>query len=227
MQDKQALKTGEAKEGIDCLWTQTNGLPDVFSPYLELLHALNQNTALRYYPGSPAIAIHALRAQDRLVCCELHPGEFQHLQQLNTQGKRVSYEQVNGIDKLKALLPPIERRALIFIDPSYEIKTEYQQIPAAVKDAYQRFATGVYCIWYPLVDKQLHAKLLRGFKEVGADQYLRVEFYLGDDSKPGMTGTGLWIINPPYILHNQLKTALTSLCRLINPGISSYLLEAS
>ena len=227
LQDKQALKTGEAVEGIERLWPEAKTLPGVFKPYIERLHSFNQHGTLRYYPGSPAIAIDSLRTQDRLVCCELHPGEFKHLQDVDTQGKRVSYEHVNGIDRLKALLPPIERRGLIFIDPSYEIKTDYQQIPAAVKDAYQRFATGVYCIWYPLVDKQLHAKLLRGLKEVGADHYLRIEFYLGDDSKPGMTGTGLWIINPPYILHSQLKLALDTLCQIINPGLSSYLIEAS
>lgn len=227
LQDKKAVKTGEASEGIARLWAHAQSLPDVFSRYIDRIASFNQGPQCRYYPGSPALAIQTLRSQDRAIFCELHPQEFQHLEELNTFGKRVRFLHTNGMEQLKALLPPIERRGLIFIDPSYEIKTDYQQIPAAIKDAYQRFATGVYCIWYPLLEQPVHKPLLRGLMDIGAHDHLRIEFDLGDPSKGGMTGSGLWVINPPFTLEKSLKIALDSLCEVINPGLSSYLLEAS
>lgn len=225
LQDKLALKTGEARHGIDLLWAHRKHLPALFLPYLQLIAPFNKSDTLRYYPGSPSLAINLLREQDRQYYCELHPGEYEHLQNLPHAGKRVSYSNSDGLAKLTALLPPAERRGLIFLDPSYEIKTEYRQIPASVKAAYHRFSTGVYCIWYPLVDNKLHAQLLRGLENIGADNTLRVEFYLTGTPKPGMTGCGLWIINPPYVLQLELKQALEALRKLFNPGVSSFLIE--
>jgi 23S rRNA (adenine2030-N6)-methyltransferase len=229
LQDKQALKTGEAKLGIELIWAQQNQLPDVFSPYLRHIAQLNTNTnandTLRYYPGSPSLAINALRPQDRLIFSELHSGEFEHLQNLPRLNKRVFYSENDGLDNLNALLPPAERRGLIFIDPSYEVKTEYRQIPAALKIAYNRFATGVYCVWYPIVDNKLHDQLLRGLKNVGADSHLRVEFYQKATTGTGMSGCGLLIINPPYLLEAELKLALNALRKLFNPGVSSYIIK--
>lgn len=239
LQDKQALKTGEASSGIDLLWRQRAQLPEVFTPYLDLISGMNQeDSALRYYPGSPYLAIHALRQIDRIVCAELHPGEFAHLKQLPREGKNVVYKQSNGLDELKALLPPPERRGLIFIDPSYEIKTDYRQVPELVQAAVRRFATGVYCIWYPIVDKQHHASLIKGLSKIqignqpAADTHLCIEFYLNAHQSPqsvnapsGMDGCGLWIVNPPFTLAAEMKVVLEVLCQVFNPGYSRYTLR--
>ena len=224
LQDKQALKTGEAKQGIELLWAKRSQLPDVFLPYLQHITQINSGSTLRYYPGSPTIAIQAARQQDRLIFSELHSGEFEHLQQLPRLNKRVYYSNNDGLDNLNALLPPAERRGLIFVDPSYEVKTEYRQLPDALKTAYNRFATGVYCIWYPLIDNKLHAQLLRGLENIGANSNLRIEFYLTGSTGGGMSGCGLWVINPPYVLA-EVKIALDALRTLFNPGVSSYLIE--
>ena len=225
LKDKQALKTGEALRGIEYLWSRRKSLPAVFSPYLQQIQALNHGNSLRYYPGSPSLAIQSLRPQDRQYFCELHPTEFNHLQNLPSFEKRVFFSNNDGLEVLHALVPPAERRGLIFLDPSYEIKTEYRTIPAAVKSAYNRFATGVYCIWYPIIDNKLHSQILRGLKNVGAKNNLCIEFNLTSSVKEGMTGCGLWIINPPYVLLSELKLGLEALRKLFNPGVSSYLLE--
>ncbi len=221
----QALKTGESIAGIETLWPQRKQLPAVFSPYLKAIQQLNIGEALRYYPGSPELAIQALRDQDRLFFSELHSGEFEFLSQLPKREKRVFYSEKDGMENLAALLPPPERRGLIFLDPSYEIKSEYRQIPLALKAAYQRFSTGVYCLWYPLVDNKLHQQLIRGLTNIGAENSLQVEFYMTGTEKPGMTGCGLWIINPPYVLPEELKLILQALRKVFNPGVSSYLME--
>jgi 23S rRNA (adenine2030-N6)-methyltransferase len=227
LQDAQALKTGEARFGIEPLWAKRDELPPIFLPYLQAIHQLNPDGALRYYPGSPDFAIHALRPYDRLNLCELHPTEFDHLSQLPHPGRRVFFNNQDGFDALKSALPPIERRGLIFIDPSYEVKTEYRWVIQALEAAYRRFATGVYCLWYPFIDKRVHEQLIRGLSSMGVKSYLQVEFYLTSTAPVGMSGCGLWIINPPYSLADELTIALQALCRVLNPGKSSYVVETS
>lgn len=225
LKSPQALKTNEARDGIGSLWSQRKQLPKLFSPYLQAIEQLNTHNAVQYYPGSPDLAIQLLRAQDRLFLSERHPGEFEWLAQLPKRGKRVFYSEEDGMTNLSALIPPPEKRGLIFIDPSYELKTEYRTIPNALKSAYQRFSSGVYCLWYPIIDNKLHQQLLRNIQQVEATNSLRVEFSLTGLNHPGMTGCGLWIINPPYVLAEELKLILQALRTVFNPGVSSYLMD--
>lgn len=225
LRDKQALKTGEAQHGIELLWAKRKQLPPVFAPYMACISQLNDNGVLRFYPGSPHLAIQALRTQDRSFLCEKHPGEYKFLEQLSTHGKRVFYSDSDGPEQLIALLPPPERRGLIFVDPSYDIKSEYQHIPRALKAAYRRFSTGTYCLWYPIIDNKLHEQILRGLADIGAEHYLSAEFHLTTAVAPGMRGCGLWIINPPHVLHDEVTTILQTLRTVFNPGVSSYQLK--
>lgn len=223
LEDPQALTTGEAELGIKRLWEHRAKLPEVFSLYFKTLSLCNHQDKLRYYPGSPSLAIHALRPIDRLFFSERHPGEYQHLKTLAHQNLRVTCHQGDGLAQLNALLPPIERRGLILIDPSYEIKTEYREIPTALKKAYLRFTTGVYCIWYPLVDDKWHRQLLVGLQACGAKNNLRLELYQKAQTGKNTKGCGLWIINPPFVLFEELKLICESLRPLFH---SFYLLES-
>lgn len=226
LRDSQANKTKEYQQGIELLWKEKKKLPAVFSLYLDSIAKNNEGKELRFYPGSPTIAIELLREQDRLFCCELHPREFEYLQALRHGGKRVFCSDKDGIESLRSLLPPPERRGLIFIDPSYEIKTEYKEIPKAIKAAYERFSTGVFCLWYPIIDKRLHEQLLRGLDAIKAANTLRMEFSLTlSSTQPGMTGCGLWIANAPYVLENEMKIALQELRKVFNPGVSSFIID--
>ncbi len=223
--DKQALKTGEYKEGIELLWAARNQLPPVFNPYIQIIEELNPKQELRYYSGSPYLAISQLRKQDRLYLCELHPQEFEALNAMPRFYKKVHISNADGIGNLKALLPPAEKRALIFIDPSYELKEEYKQIPAAIKQAYFHFTNGVFCLWYPLVNKRHTEQLLRGMEAIGAKNSLRMEFFLNCANKEGMTGCGLWIINPTFNLVEEMTSAFELLKTYFNPGLSSYIIS--
>ncbi|KTC67909.1 protein involved in catabolism of external DNA [Legionella birminghamensis] len=221
LRDQQANKTGEYREGIGEVWKHRKKAPAVMDDYLKCVQKLNTE-ALRYYPGSPLLIIDHLRSQDRLTACELHPREFEQLESLNRQGKRVHLSHSDGVHSLTALLPPPERRGLIFIDPSFEIKTDYKNIPEKIGQAYKKFETGVFCLWYPIIDGRLHEKLLRNLSAIPARQTLRVEFNLSIPLSEGMTGCGLWIINPPYLLDDQIKTGMDYLCSIVNPGKSFY-----
>lgn len=227
LQSQQSLKTGEAREGIEQLWMHQESLSKLCLPYLNTIRYCNPNNELRYYPGSPQLALHQLRSIDRLFCCELHPQEYLALQQLKTRGMKVHLSHTDGLQQLSALLPPPERRGLVFIDPSYEMKSDYQQVPTFVNAAFQRFNTGMYCIWYPIVDKKWHLQLVDHLKNIKNANFLQVEFYLTSVLNAGMTGCGLWIINPPYVLADELNTVLADLVKLMNPGFSSYRLKSS
>jgi 23S rRNA (adenine2030-N6)-methyltransferase len=226
LKNKQAEKTKEYKQGIQLIWPDKQSLPAVFQEYLQLIDQLNSLNNLRYYPGSPFLAINQLRQQDRMYFCELHPREFEALNQLSHGNKKVHFSNTDGIGAMKALLPPPEKRGLIFIDPSFEMKEEYKEIPAAIKQAYTRFATGVYCLWYPLVNKKLTDKLNRGIKEINAKNALHIEFNLTSTPMEGMSGCGLWIINPPFTFAEEMKTVLNILKTYFNSGASSYMIEA-
>lgn len=213
-----AQKTGEAKDGIIKLLAHRNELPSIFAPYLE---TIGKNTG--YYPGSPLIALKLLRPIDRIYACELHPREFSILNTIRSKNAKFHAAAIDGIAALNALLPPPEKRALVFIDPSYEVKSEYQSIPKALLNAYKKFPQAVFVLWYPIVDQEYHYQMLKQFKRLESDKTLRVEFFTNDDR--GMNGTGLWFINPPYTLKNDLKIACEIFKKIFNAKGSSYLIE--
>lgn len=225
LRDKQAEKTGEYKQGIQLIWPDHQQLPAVFQEYIQAIKLLNDGKNLRYYPGSPYLAINGLSKEDRLYLCELHPAEYEALDTMAHFNKKVHLSRTDGMEAIKAQLPPAEKRGLIFIDPSYERKEEYKEIPAAIKKAFSKFATGVFCLWYPVVNRKLTEQLIRGMKNIHDKNTLRIEFNLTLAPKDGMTGCGLWIINPPFTLAAEMKTVLDTLRTYFNPGVSSYIIE--
>jgi 23S rRNA (adenine2030-N6)-methyltransferase len=221
--DKLALKTGEANLGILPLWTKRAELPDVYKTYIKSLEQMNKGTELRYYPGSPALALELLRKQDRAVFCELHSGEQSHLRSSlpKKRVKKFIYHD-DGLNILNALMPPIERRGLIFMDPAYELSSDYKNTADAITRAHKRFKTGVYCIWYPIIDERMHLPLTRGLEAIQDSPYLSLTFNLQKTQTIGMGACGLWIINPTYNLADIMHSVLQTLTTILNPGESSY-----
>jgi 23S rRNA (adenine2030-N6)-methyltransferase len=227
LNDKHAMKNQEFLLGISALWSEKNHLPSEFTPYLNAIAHWNPDGHLRYYPGSPAFALQMLRRQDRLYLCEKHPGEFEHLQTFFKHSARVHCADTDGYKALNACLPPLEHRGVIMIDPSYEIKDEYRLVPQAIQAALRLFATGIYCVWYPIIDRKLRSQLLQGMTKVAQHRSLCAEFYLNSQPPLGMDGCGLYIINPPFTLEAQLRIQFDRLLTILNPGRSSYVLKAT
>lgn len=228
LQDDHALKTNEAQLGIRLLWEKRTELSPLFLPYMKAIESLNTPNTLRYYPGSPEMAIQLLRSHDRLVFCELHPAEFNFLDQLPRQGRRIFCKKEDGLKNINAMLPPIERRGLVFTDPSYERKSEYQEVVQSFKAAYKRFPTGTYCLWYPYINNAVPDHFLKSLEEINSHdskKYLRLEFHMNQKLGIGMTGSGLWVINPPYTLADEGKKMLEELTQIIQPDTSSYQIE--
>ena len=212
-----AQKKGEFRDGIGRLWGRSD-LPRALIDYLDQVKRFNKDGELRHYPGSPQIALQMLREQDRLQLFELHTTESQVLQQQFANAKRrVSVQAADGFAGLKAVLPPVSRRGLVLIDPPYEDKEDYRKVVAAMRDALQRFATGVYAVWYPQVQRQESQDLPGQMKQLADRDWLHASLTVKAPAKDGLGlhGSGLFIFNPPWNLEASLQAALPVLARLL------------
>lgn len=228
-----AAKNREWEQGITPLLKEPRGtLPPLARSLVELVREFNPRecpldsppggyAGITRYPGSPAIMAALLREQDRGVCFELHPADFTLLQARFRENPRMQIRREDGLAALKALVPPPSRRALIFIDPSYELKDDYRILPEVLKDALGRFSSGCYIIWYPLLGRKGGPGREAGFPELLWSLYggkrLRAELYTrrGDSEIRGLYGSGLIIYNPPWPLKDALETGLPFLGRLL------------
>lgn len=208
LRSEHAEKTGEYLSGINLLWQQSN-IPELLNTYISVLRRYNPFEEIKYYPGSPLIAKQLLREQDKLNLTELHPTDYPLLKQEFIKDKRTKVLREDGFSQLKSKLPPLSRRGIILIDPSYEIKDDYQKIPAALFEAYKRFATGVYLIWYPVVSRTQTQKMIDNIINLGIKRISQFELAIKpDNNQKGMTASGMIVINPPWKLHEQMRTIL-------------------
>lgn len=217
-----ALKTNDKATGIARIWRESS-LPFLLQPYFNVLHKYNSNEKLSLYPGSPLIAQYFMRSQDHGVCYELHPADYTTLSNLLVHDHKFNVIQKDGFKALMSQLPPKERRALILIDPSYEQISEYDSVLLAIEKAMKRFPTGIYVIWYPLLSNQYAKPLLRGLNALSIPKTLHIEFTVSNvNLSMGLIGSGLWIINPPWILEAELRESLPWLIKKLGEFDARY-----
>ncbi|CUA82621.1 23S rRNA A2030 N6-methylase RlmJ [Gulbenkiania indica] len=205
-----AARNAEHETGIARLWDRSD-LPPTLQPYLETVRALNPDGRLRLYPGSPWCAAHVMDSGNKLRLFELHPTDHQILaENFAEAGRRVQIRREDGFEGIKALLPPPPRRALTLIDPPYEDKRDYQHVVSALKEALKRFATGVYAIWYPRLQRVEARTLPENLKKLPAKNWLHVAVDVATPSTDGfgMHGSGMFILNAPWTLPGVLQETL-------------------
>ncbi|AOY90588.1 23S rRNA (adenine(2030)-N(6))-methyltransferase RlmJ [Cupriavidus sp. USMAA2-4] len=216
-----AQKRAEYATGIAPIWEAAAGgtaLPALLDDYLEQVRALNPDGTLRHYPGSPWLAWQMLREQDRLRLFELHSTEIQVLRDnFRGAGRRVMLYDGDGFGGIKAILPPPPRRALVLIDPSYEDKQDYARTVQTLKDGIERFATGVYAIWYPQVQRRESLQLPVQLKQLPLKSWLHVTLTVKHpvEGGLGLHGSGMFIVNPPWRLEATLREAMPMLSGLL------------
>jgi 23S rRNA (adenine2030-N6)-methyltransferase len=204
-----AQKTGEFRAGIGRLLAAPGPWPALLAPYLDLVRATNPPGELRSYPGSPALARALLRPHDRLELIELHGTDHGLLAASVGRAPGVRVAQEDGLAALVARMPPVERRAVVLIDPSWEIKSDYEAVPRALARAHRRFANGTYLLWYPVIERERADALLAALLATGIPAQFRLELGLRPDAPGlGMTGCGLVVINPPWTLPEAVAVGL-------------------
>ncbi|UTA46500.1 23S rRNA (adenine(2030)-N(6))-methyltransferase RlmJ [Simiduia sp. 21SJ11W-1] len=220
--DEKALKTGEFAEGIAKLWALPQ-LPPLLADYRAQVATLNPKGSLTRYPGSPWFAANNLREQDTLALCELHNTDFPLLKAQFKGDRRVRCFHADGYQQSLAMVPPASKRGLIVIDPSYEVKTEYQKVVNHLQALYKRFATGIYALWYPVVDAGRLQQLEYNLKQTGIKRIQLFEFGLHRNHEmPGMHGAGMIVINPPWTLKQQLGENINWLIEHAYAGTGAY-----
>jgi len=209
----EAGKTGEARQGIASLGDAPAG-NEVLQTYLDTARSFGSGT----YPGSPLIAAHLLRPQDRLVAIEKHPEECEALTTALKPFHKTRAVCADGYERLAALLPPQERRGAILIDPPFEAPDEFAQMADALGNALRRFATGIYLLWFPIKTKSDADALSGEVLARGATKLLRLQLDVGASAEGRLTQTGLLIVNPPYGFDAQMREALSALAAPLGRG---------
>jgi len=229
LRNRLTLQHQEAAQGVALLWGRVfRDAPVPFQHYFDLVQRFNAGGRLRRYPGSPWFARELLRATDRAVLAERHPVDGQKLARLMRDDRRFTVEVEDGYPLLRILLPPIERRALIFIDPAYETRDELQHLHRALVEGRKRFANGVYAIWYPVGTRHhadsIVAHVTRAARSGARPsktldlRWTRATAHQRADGTEGMQGCGLVIINPPYGVDAALQEALTFAIQQLEPA---------
>lgn len=238
-----AAKSAEYETGISHLWDRAD-LPLALADYVGVIKGLNPDGRMRYYPGSPYCADQVAREQDRIRLFELHPSDSRILEdnfrKLEEQavaqgrrpaarGKRVMIQKGDGFDGLKSLLPPPSRRGLVLIDPPYEVKDDYRRVKETLADALGRFSTGMYAVWYPVLNRMESRQLPDKLKRLPCKEWLHVTLSVSTPSPDGfgLHSSGMFIINPPWTLEPMLRELMPYLVKALGQDAGAgFTLEA-
>jgi 23S rRNA (adenine2030-N6)-methyltransferase len=224
-----AQKNAEFETGIGRLWARKD-TPPALDGYLGVIRDLNPGGDLRYYPGSAHLAMHLLREQDRIRLFELHSTESRTLQDhFAGDAPRVLVQAGDGFDGLRSVLPPPSRRGVALIDPSYEDKHDYARAHTAIEDALRRFATGVYALWYPIVQRRESQQFPEALKRLQRKDWLHIALTVKAPAADGfgLHGSGLFVLNPPWDLPAMLEETMPYLVKVLGQDASAaYDLES-
>jgi 23S rRNA (adenine2030-N6)-methyltransferase len=216
----QATKTGEWQGGIGKMADAfAPEVEQILAPYREVLRDMNTNGALRFYPGSPELALRLLRAGDRLIANELHPVDAETLRDNYRHDARVRVTSVDATQSAKAELPFPQRRGLVLLDPPYEVLDETERTLKALTFGHRRFAGGTFVIWYPVTTEEFAANFVAAVQALALPKALHAELRVkAAFERGGLSGSGLIIVNPPWKLDDELKILLPALAARLGLG---------
>ncbi|RWP16421.1 MAG: 23S rRNA (adenine(2030)-N(6))-methyltransferase RlmJ [Mesorhizobium sp.] len=214
----EAQKTGEWQGGIGRLVDAALDAPAaaLLAPYLEAVRSLNPEGGVKNYPGSPLIARHLMRKQDRLSAIELHRQDAAKLRALFQGDFQTRVIELDGWLALGAHLPPKEKRGLVLVDPPFEEEGEFDRLVDGLRKAHKRWPSGVYALWYPVKDRKAVAGFRKALAQSGVPKLLDISFEIRPPSaEPSLDGSGMVVVNPPFTLEGELRTLLPALHKLL------------
>jgi 23S rRNA (adenine2030-N6)-methyltransferase len=217
----ESTRSGEWRDGIGRVWEaaaqQKLGpvVSELLAPYLGAVAACNADHSLHIYPGSPLVAQHLLRPQDRLIACELEPRSAAALAATLRGDRRAKALTLDGWTAIGAYVPPKERRGLVLVDPPFEEPSDFTRLSGALAVAHRKWPTGIYMLWYPIKTREAPDALIRRLQRLAIAKILRCEFTLGPPrADAGLIGSGLIVVNPPFTLEADLRVLLPALGRI-------------
>jgi 23S rRNA (adenine2030-N6)-methyltransferase len=223
----EAMRSPEWKDGIGRLLKAK--LPEraagLVAPYLAVVERENPNGTLTRYPGSPLIARNLLRPQDRLSALELHPADYRKLRDLFAGDVQVRVTELDGWLALNAYVPPKEKRGLVVVDPPFEEDGEWGRLVEGLANAHKKWSTGIYALWYPLKAPRVVNGFIADLKATGIPKMLRTELAVAPPTAGTFYGTGMIVVNPPFVLEAELREILPALATVMAEGTGSSRLE--
>jgi 23S rRNA (adenine2030-N6)-methyltransferase len=221
----EARRGAEWQDGIGRVWRYPfeAEAAALLEPYLSAIAAYNPGGKLERYPGSPLLLRRWLRAQDRLIACELEPAAARELSRNLHGDVRIKAIAIDGWTALNAYIPPKEKRGLVLIDPPYERENELQRAADAVGAAHGKWAGGTILLWYPVKDQREIARFIKQIARMSLAKSLQIQL-----SRSGMTdgklrGTGLVVVNAPWTLQAEAQILLRALSQAFWPGEATEL----
>jgi 23S rRNA (adenine2030-N6)-methyltransferase len=221
LQAAEATKSGEAERGVQRLITAALSAASL-QDYFAAIRA-RRGKRLPRYPGSPVFIAQCLRPHDRALFVEMMPAEARTIDREVESAGRFSTQIDDGYAVLKAHLPPAERRGLVLIDPPYESLDELKAMLLAFSDAYRRWPTGMFLMWYPIRSATQRAMVHARFEALKIPKMLFADLAIHpDDAGVGLAGSGIMIVNPPYGADEHLREAYTSIHHAIAAAGAGY-----
>ena len=194
----EARKTGEAAQGI----ARVAGWFSPDHPYARARADIAATHGPAAYPGSPLIAATLLRAMDSMTLAELHPAEHAALcKAIPRADTRILQE--DGLAMALSRTPPDPRRGLMLIDPSYEVKTDYDRLPAILTQLHRKWNVGVLMLWYPILTSGVQSGMVRSLRKSFPEALSHEVRFPPARPGHGMIGSGLFVVNPPFGLQDE------------------------
>jgi 23S rRNA (adenine2030-N6)-methyltransferase len=193
--------------------------------YLDVVASENPNNTLARYPGSPLLARKLFRPQDRLSALELHPKDVELLAAVFAGDIQARVTALDGWLALNAYVPPKEKRGLVLVDPPFEDDGEWQRLVEGLAKAHRKWATGIYALWYPLKEPREVNGLIADLKATGIKRMLRIELLVERAVAGKLYGSGMIVVNPPFVLEDEMKTILPALVSALGRDGASHRIE--
>jgi 23S rRNA (adenine2030-N6)-methyltransferase len=227
LSSEEAQKTGEWRDGIGRLLDAALPLEaaKLVEPYLEAVRSFNQGHPFRFYPGSPALTKALLRGFDRLTAIEMHPEDHFALKTRFAGDFQVRVLQLDGWLALGAHLPPKEKRGLVLVDPPFEEEDDFSRLVEGLRKAHRRWPGGTYALWYPIKDRAAVEDFRRRLADAAIPEMLDIVFEIRPPGpQPRLDGSGMIVVNPPYVLADELNVLLPPLKAILaeEPSAHAY-----
>jgi 23S rRNA (adenine2030-N6)-methyltransferase len=210
----EAARTGEWREGIGRLIDAERpaDAAALLAPWLEMVRGFNRGQPFRHYPGSPALVRALLRPKDRLTAIELHPADAFALRTRFAGDYQVRVIELDGWLALGAHVPPKEKRGLVLVDPPFEKEGEFDRLVEGLVAAHRRWPGGTYALWYPIKDRDAVSRFRASLTATGISAMLDIVLETRAPSdRPALDGSGMIVVNPPYLLEAEMAVMLPTL----------------
>ena len=182
--------------------------------YLNLIHLANNNKKISLYPGAAQLALLTLGKKDTIYLNELHSNEYLNLKKNFEGNSNVKIDNTDAYSNLTKMIASSKGNKLVLIDPSYELKNEYDKVLKLIMHTYSQFKEVCYMIWYPDLKQDKTQKFVDDFLNLKIENTNHIHIEL-KNTNLRMQGTGFFIINLDPENKRNINDGVSKLTKLL------------